>query len=60
MCEQNGLCIMMEFMMKYNFIKYILKGAPNDTQRYNYAQLKNCDGVQLTNAQFHTLPISLS
>ena len=44
---------MMKIMMKYNYIKEIVTGAPNDTQHQSNAHPKNspidCDGVLLTN-----------
>ena len=47
--------IMIKIMMKYNYIKETVTGAPNDTQRQNNAHPKtcpvDCDGVLLTNVQ---------
>ena len=55
--------VMMKIMMKWNSIKEILKGAHNDTQHQNSARLRtsaiDCDGVQLTNAKYHMVPISI-
>ena len=55
---------MIEIMMKYNSIKEIVTGAPNDTQHKNNAHPKtspiDCDGVLLTNVQCHMVPISIS
>ena len=52
----------MKIMIKYNSINEIVKGAQNDTQQQNNAHPKDspvdCDGVQLTNAQCHMVPIS--
>ena len=52
---------MMKIMKKYNFIKEIVKWAPNDTQNQNNAHPINspidCDGLHLTNAQCHMVPI---
>ena len=49
--------------MKYKYIKQIIRGAHNDIQHQNNAHPKNCpidcDGVQLTNAQCHMVPISI-
>ena len=54
---------MMEIMMKYNSIKEIVTGAPNDTQHQNNAYTKSnnvdCDGVLLTNAKSHMVPTSI-
>ena len=47
--------IMMKIMMKYDSIKGLVTGAPNDTQHQNNAHPKvsslDCDGVLLTNVQ---------
>ena len=55
--------IVTTIMMKYNYIKKIVTGAPNDTQHQNNAHPKSSlidgDGVLLTNAQCHLVPISI-
>ena len=47
---------MMKIMMKYNFMKEIIKEAPNGTQHQNNAHPKkspiDCVGVQFDNAQY--------
>ena len=44
----------------YQNIRKIVKGAHNETQHQNNAHTKtDCDGVQLTNAQCHMIPISI-
>ena len=52
---------MMKTMMVYNSIKKIVTGSPNDTQHQNNAHPKTSpidfDGVLLTNAQCHMVPI---
>ena len=54
---------MAKIMMKWNSIKAIVTGVPNDNQHQNNAHPKTsnieCDGVLLTNAQCHMVPISL-
>ena len=54
----------MKTTMKYNTITEIVKGAHNDVQHFNKAPPKisplHCDGVQLTNAKFHMVLISIS
>ena len=66
-----GTTIMMTIVMKYNSIKEIVTGAPNDTQHQNNAHQKtkqptnkqnspiDCDGVLLTDVQCHMVPISI-
>ena len=48
-------------MVKYNAIKGLLKGTHNDTRDQDNAHPKtsliDCDGVQVTNAQCHMVPI---
>ena len=54
--------IIMKVMMKYNYIKDVVKGAPSDTQHQKMHKQNspiNCDGMQLTSAQCHMAPISI-
>ena len=55
---------MTKIMMKSNSTKEIATGAPNDTLHQNNAHPQkspiDCDGVLLTNAQCHMVPISIS
>ena len=51
-------------MYKMRVLKYYVENkAPSDTQHQNNAHPKtnpiDCDGVQLTNAQCHMVPISI-
>ena len=50
-------------MMKYNPIMELVKGTHNGTQHQNNAHPKNtpigCDGMQLTGALCHMVPISI-
>ena len=50
-------------MMKQKSINELVKGTHNDTQHQNKTHPKpspiDCDGVQLTNAQCHMVPISI-
>ena len=52
--------IKMKIMMKYNSVKEMANGASNETQHQNKAHPKNspidCDGVQLTIAQWYSHP----
>ena len=51
----------MKIMMRYNFIKKIVTGAPNDNQNQNNAHPKTVlktDGVLLTNVQCLMVTIS--
>ena len=54
---------MVNIMMKYYYIKKVVTGAPNDTQRQNNAHPQNshvdCDKVLLANVQCHMVPISI-
>ena len=54
---------MMKIMMKYNSIREIVTGAPNDTEHQNNTHPKHspidCDGILLTNAQWHMVPLSI-
>ena len=65
--EKNGhempkivITIIMKIMMKQNTVTEIVRGADDDTQNQNSTPQNSpidCDGVQLTNAQWHMVPI---